>query len=159
MKKILMMSLLFSFALSIMGLHVGVALNGNMQDGESYFGVVARNFFGIGGLELGIMPKLDEPLFDFTSYRIIVSPSLGWGTPELRAYVAVMPYLQINQGNFDFDVAKWNVGAGANFMVAPNVYGFFEFFVGMDFNQEGFFSGNSYLTVGFCYRFNITQGY
>lgn len=158
MKKIVLVVSLMALAVSSFGIQFGIALNGNMQDGESYVGIVARDFFGMGGLGLGIMPKLENGI-DFTSYRIVVSPSLGWGTPELRAYVAMMPHLEIHQGTFDFDVTKWKVGGGANFMVAPHFYGFFEFFVGMDFQHEGFFPGSSYLTVGVCYKIDFGRGF
>jgi hypothetical protein len=80
-KLILTAAILFLIMQSLFALQIGAIFNGDMQgDNNSYLGFVARSTFGLGGLEIAVMPKIG-PTVDFTSYRFIVSPSIGWGTP------------------------------------------------------------------------------
>jgi len=159
MKKILILAFLIVLLVPVVfGLQTGIIFNGDLQsDNNSYIGFVVRSQFGLGGLEIAAMPKVG-PEADFTSYRFIVSPSIGWGTPELRIFAGITPHLEINEGKFDFNPTKWGVGAGSTFAVAKNVIGFFEFFAVFDLagndETEGF-AENTMLSVGITYNFDV----
>jgi len=159
MKKILItLILMVLLGPVVFGLQTGIIINGDLQsDNNSYIGFVARSQFGLGGLELAVMPKVG-PEVDFTSYRFIVSPSIGWGTPELRIFAGITPHIEINEGKFDFNPTKWGIGAGSTFAVARNVIGFFEFFAVFDLSgnseTEGF-AENTMLSVGITYNFDV----
>ena len=155
--------ILIMFSTVGMALQTGIIFNGDLQgENKSFLGFTARSVFGLGGLELAAMPKVGPDGFDGTSYRIIVSPSIGWGRPELRIYGALAPHLDIDSGELDFDPAKWSFGAGSSFAVAKNVIGFFEFFVEFDFagnndtaEEETGFADNTLLSVGITYNFDV----
>src|SRR6056297_2492797 len=155
MKKILItLILMVLLGPVVFGLQTGIIINGDLQsDNNSYIGFVARSQFGLGGLELAVMPKIG-PEFDFTSYRFIISPSIGWGTPELRIFAGITPHIEINKGQFELSPTMWGIGAGSTFAVAENIIGFFEFFAEFDLSGqtevEGFAS-NTMLSVGITY--------
>jgi hypothetical protein len=159
MKKLVVTGILILIFLPVIfGLQTGIIFNGDLQsDNNSYIGFVARSQFGLGGLEIAAMPKIG-PEVDFSSYRFIISPSIGWGTPELRIFAGITPHIEINEGKFDFSPTKWGVGAGSTFAVARNVIGFFEFFAVFDLagssETEGF-SENTMLSVGITYNFDV----
>ena len=137
MKKYVILGvILLVLPLSTFALQVGIAFSGDLQDATpcTYLGATVRSSWGLAGLELSVMPQI-LPELDFTSYRFIISPSIGWGTPELRIFAGIAPHLMLKKGQFDFDIAKWNIGAGASFMFAKNVICFFDFFVGFDFRN------------------------
>jgi len=159
MKKLFITGILIVFLLPVIfALQTGIIFNGDLQgDNNSYIGFVARSQFGLGGLELAVMPKVG-PEADFTSYRFIISPSIGWGTPELRIFAGITPHIEINEGKFDFDPTKWGIGAGSTFAVARNIIGFFEFFAVFGFTgTEGIegFAENTMLSVGITYNFDV----
>ncbi len=159
MKKIVITVILIVTLLPItFALQAGIIFNGDLQsDNNSYIGFVARSQFGFGGLEIAAMPKVG-PEVDFTSYRFIVSPSIGWGTPELRIFAGITPHIEINEGKFEFSPTKWGIGAGSTFAVARNVIGFFEFFAVFDFaenSQTEGFTENTILSVGITYNFDV----
>src|SRR6056297_2864642 len=159
MKKILITLFLICCLVPLtFALQTGIIFNGDLQsDNNSYIGFVARSQFGLGGLEIAVMPKIG-PDVDFSSYRFIISPSIGWGTPELRIFAGITPHIEINEGKFDFDPTKWGIGAGSTFAVARNVIGFFEFFAMFSFTGnkeiEGF-AENTMLSVGITYNFDV----
>lgn len=149
---------LFVFlSFNLFGLQLGVIFNGDLQEGDkTYVGLTARTIQGLFGLEISVMPKLG-PQFDISSYRFIISPSIGWGTPELRIFGAVAPHFEINEGNFDFSPTKWNFGVGSTFMFMQDIIGFFEFFVEFDFlnqNSEKLSSGTM-LNLGVTYNLDF----
>ena len=100
MKKLFITGILIVFLLPVIfALQTGIIFNGDLQgDNNSYIGFVARSQFGLGGLELAVMPKVG-PEADFTSYRFIISPSIGWGTPELRIFAGITPHIEITKEN------------------------------------------------------------
>ncbi|HOO33228.1 MAG TPA: hypothetical protein PK466_12510 [Thermotogota bacterium] len=159
MKKILFsVVFLLLVAQSIFALQAGLIFNGDMQgDNNSYVGFVARSNFGLGGLEIAAMPKVG-PDVDFTSYRFVLSPSIGWGSPELRVFAGIMPHIEINEGQFDVSPTLWGIGAGSTFAIAENIIGFFEFFAEFDITGqtevEGF-AANTMLNVGITYNFDF----
>src|SRR6056297_4280393 len=152
MKKLLITVILIVLLVPLtFALQTGIIFNGDLQsDNNSYIGFVARSQFGLGGLEIAAMPKVG-PDVDFSSYRFIISPSIGWGTPELRIFAGITPHIEINEGKCYFNPTKWGVGAGSTFAVARNVIGFFEFFAVFDLagnsETEGF-AENTMLSVG-----------
>src|SRR6056297_1913901 len=159
MKKLLItVILIVLFVPLTFALQTGIIFNGDLQsDNNSYIGFVARSQFGLGGLELAVMPKVG-PDVDFSSYRFIISPSIGWGTPELRIFAGITPHIEINSGKFEFSPTKWGIGAGSTFAVARNVIGFFEFFAMFDFaenSQTEGFTENTILSVGITYNFDV----
>ncbi len=160
MKKYAILGILMLvLSFSAFALQVGISFNGDLQDATpcTYLGATVRSTWGLAGLELTVMPQI-LPELDFTSYRFIVSPSIGWGTPELRIFAGVSPHLMLRKGQLDFDIAKWNIGAGASFMFAKNILCFFEFFVGFDFRnyeQLDQLTTGSFITVGVTYNFNV----
>lgn len=150
---------MFILAISGFSLQVGMMFNGDLQGAtpSTYLGVTVRSVYGLVGLELGVMPQI-LPNFDFTTYRFIVSPSIGWGTPELRIFGAIAPHIMLKEGKFDFNLAQWNIGAGASFMFAKNIIGFFEFFLGFDFMNGGSIgelTTGSFISVGVTYNFDV----
>jgi hypothetical protein len=150
---------MFLIALSAFSLQVGIIMSGDLQGATpcTYLGATVRSTWGLAGLELAVMPQI-LPSLDFTSYRFIVSPSIGWGTPELRIFAGIAPHFMLKEGQFDFDIAKWNIGAGASFMFARNIIGFFEFFLEFDVtnfgNTENLTEG-SFINVGVTYNFDL----
>jgi len=150
--------LIFLFAgAALFALQLGIIYNGNMNDQHSFVGISARSQVGIVGLELAALPQI-TPDFDFSSWRFLISPSIGWGTPELRIFGAVAPHFDLVKGELDFDISKWRFGAGSTFMFAPNVIGFFEFFVEFDFARESeaeSLSSGTLLSVGVSYNFDL----
>jgi len=157
-KSLLFVVLLLVSTLSLMALEVGVIYNGNLHgSNDSFLGLTARSRFGIAGLELSLLPKV-SPDFDMTSYRIIVAPSIGWGTPELSIFGSVSPHLEINKGKLDFDVAKWNIGVGSTFMIAENIISFFEFFAEFDLSgntELESITSATMLSIGVTYKFDF----
>ncbi len=158
MKKALIFLLLVTSSITFLSLEVGIVYNGNLHgSSDSFIGLTARSRFGITGLELAVMPKIG-PEFDMTSYRFIIAPSIGWGTPELSIYGAVSPHLEINKGKLDFDIAKWNFGVGSTFMIAENVISFFEFFAEFDFSGKTeleSITSATMLSFGVTYKFDF----
>ena len=159
MKRWIISGILITLLLPVaFALQTGIIFNGDLQgDNNSYIGFVARSQFGLGGLELAVMPKVG-PDVDFTSYRFIVSPSIGWGTPELRIFAGITPHIEINSGKFEFSPTKWGIGAGSTFAVARNVIGFFEFFAIFDLagnNLTEGFAENTILSIGITYNFDL----
>jgi len=157
-KKLLFMVIfILVSSLCAFGLQIGVVFNGDLQEGENtYVGLTARTIQGLFGLEISAMPKLG-PTFDLTSYKFIVSPSIGWGTPELRIFGAIAPHLEINEGNIDFNLTQWSFGVGSTFMFLQDIIGFFEFFVEFDFvNQDSEkLSSGTMLNVGVTYNLDF----
>ncbi|HPF16385.1 MAG TPA: hypothetical protein P5107_04960 [Thermotogota bacterium] len=159
MKRWMISGVLITLLLPVaFALQTGIIFNGDLEgDNNSYIGFVARSQFGLGGLEIAVMPKVG-PEVDFTSYRFIVSPSIGWGTPELRIFAGITPHIEINDGKFEFAPTKWGIGAGSTFAVARNVIGFFEFFAVFDLsgnNVTAGFAENTILSIGITYNFDV----
>ena len=102
MKKFfLTTAVLFILVQSLFALQAGLIFNGDMQgDNNSYVGFIARSNFGLGGLEIARDAESGTDV-DFTSYRFIISPSIGWGTPELRIFAGITPHIEINEGQFE----------------------------------------------------------